>query len=224
MNAALILSALLMGLGGAWHCALMCGPLCAARPGWGLMVGRSLGYAAVGATLASAASWGANFVVKGGAGPWSPWLTVWAFAHAASLCLGIFLVWRGRQPLWLTHWAGAAQAPVKVVHWARTPVAGVPSAALGLAWGAMPCGLLQSAWILAALAPDACSGAAVMLAFSLSTAPALMAAPRLIGAIRRRYGDALLQARLTRLSGLLLAGASAWALGHGLWVHVRDVC
>lgn len=213
-----------MGLGGSWHCAFMCGPLCAAQPGWGLLIGRTVGYAAVGAAVASAASWGSEWTLKAGADLGSPWLTLWALAHAAAISLGVFLMWQGRQPLWLVRWGAAEQAPAAVVTWARARSGGVPSAAIGVAWAALPCGLLQSAWVLAALSPDAWGGAAVMVVFSLSTAPALVVAPVVVGLLRSRHDAAQWQVRLTRVSGLMLASASAWALSHGLWVHVRAVC
>jgi sulfite exporter TauE/SafE len=224
MDTTLVLTAALMGLGGSWHCALMCGPLCAARPGWGLLAGRTAGYAAVGAALASASSWGANVALNSGAGAWSPWLTAWALAHALALSLGLYLLWQGRQPLWLARWGAAERTSVTVLRGPRHGLKGLPPLVTGLAWVALPCGLLQSAWVLAALSPHAATGAAVMVAFSLSTAPGLFAAPVLIAHLRRQPDAGAWQLRLTRLSGLLLAVASSWSLGHGLWVRVREVC
>jgi len=63
-----------------------------------------------------------------------------------------------------------------------------------------------------------------MVVFSLGSAPGLFLAPVLIQHLRRRSDAQAWQGRITRLCGLLLAAACAWALGHGLWVHVRDVC
>jgi hypothetical protein len=70
-----------------------------------------------------------------------------------------------------------------------------------------------------------------MAVFSLASAPGLLAAPMLLAALQGARGRSSTSAlspdwsvRLTRLSGLMLSAASAWALGHGLWVHVRDVC
>ncbi|MFM8510416.1 MAG: sulfite exporter TauE/SafE family protein, partial [Betaproteobacteria bacterium] len=193
---------------------------------------------------AGASSWGSGFVLRGAAGAWSPWLTLWALAHAAALSLGLFLLWRGRQPAWLARWAMADRAPAAVVRWVPLPSpaasAAAPQAAsaatsvtrpahllLGLAWALLPCGLLQSAWVVAALSSHAAGGAAVMLVFSLCSAPGLLAAPLLGAAWHRRRDDPSWRSRLvimTRLSGLLLALASAWALGYGLWAQVFDVC
>lgn len=233
MDGALVATAALMGLGGAWHCALMCGPLVSCGTGaagkrqtlWWLM-GRTVGYTAVGAALASAASWGSNFVLRGGAGPLSPWLSVWALAHAAALSLGVFLLWQGRQPLWLATLGQRSVTTSPAVVWVGRQPSGWPLAAGGLAWAALPCGLLQSAWVVAALAPSAWAGAASMAAFSLASAPGVLLGPALLAAWRRRPASAAVdwRSRLTRLSGLLLCLASGWALGHGLWVHMRDFC
>lgn len=198
--------------------------MCAARPGWGLLAARTVSYAAVGGALASASAWGTGWVFNSSASAWSPWLTVWALAHAAALCLGLFLLWQGRQPLWLVRWRAAEGVGVTMLKGATPGTRSLPPVVTGLAWAALPCGLLQSAWVLAALSPHAATGAAVMVAFSLSTAPGLFAAPVLIAQLRRRPDAARWQPRLTRLSGLMLALASGWSLGHGLWNRVREVC
>lgn len=243
MDGVLIATAALMGLGGAGHCALMCGPIVGAcqsgvrsagrgsAPTLWWLVGRTLGYSAVGAAMASASSWGAHFVLKGGAGPWSPWLTVWALAHAAAFSLGVFLMWQGRQPLWLATLGRRARPSGSRVTWVGRGPAGLPLVVSGVAWAALPCGLLQSAWVVAALAPGAWAGATSMAAFSIASAPGLLAAPVLltvlqgVGRPSNPSGRTVdWPARLTRVSGLMLSAVSAWALGHGLWVHVRDVC
>lgn len=229
-------TAALMGLGGAWHCALMCGPLVSCGTGaagrhqalWWLL-GRTVGYAAVGAALASAVSWGSHFVLRGGVGPLSPWLTVWALGHSAALSLGLFLLWKGRQPLWLATLGRRAVNTHQAVAWVGRRPSGWPMAAGGLAWAALPCGLLQSAWLVAALAPSAWGGASSMAAFSLASAPGVLMGPALLAACRGRAANTEADwrsrlTRLTRLSGLMLCSASAWALGHGLWTHVRDFC
>ncbi|HSI57651.1 MAG TPA: sulfite exporter TauE/SafE family protein, partial [Ideonella sp.] len=100
MTWALTLSALLMGLAGSWHCAVMCGATSAAvqracsRGGrsapawWGFQLGRLLGYALAGAAVA------ASVAVLAQIGQWSPVLRpIWALAHAAALSLGLWLLW-----------------------------------------------------------------------------------------------------------------------------------
>lgn len=253
----LMASAAAMGLAGSWHCALMCGPLCAAIPrvapqpsaplvtaqasaGFtsvalrrsislsaqqvAMLVGRLLGYAAGGAALAAAASWGGGVILGAGGQGGSLGFTLWALAHAAALSLGLCLVVTGRQPRWWTGRARAGEGSPAVLRWVHR----VPSTSswglAGFAWVLLPCGLLQSALVLATLASGGAAGAAVMVAFALSSAPGLLAAPALIHRIARGQGDGRLKVRLARLSGALLVLASAWTLGHGLWVQVRDYC
>jgi sulfite exporter TauE/SafE len=89
----------------------------------------------------------------------------------------------------------------------------------------LPCGLLQSALVMAALGNSALAGASVMAAFALASSPGLMAAPWLFRALGRFGGGGDAQRRLlTRLSGLLLAAASGWALTHGLWARFLAWC
>ena len=92
--------------------------------------------------------------------------------------------------------------------------------AFGLAWIAWPCGLLYSALALAAMANGPLGGAAVMGAFALASMPALAAAPLLLGRLAGAKG----RAWSVRVAGVLLAGASAWALGHGVWERALAWC
>lgn len=230
MEWTLITTAALMGLAGSWHCAVMCGPLCSAHPSLGWLIGRTLGYASAGALLASAGAWASDFVLRGGAGPLSPWLTLWALAHAAALSLGMWLLIRGQQPQWLAVLGPRQAQPLPVVRWLGlqpvipAPTVQVAGALTGLAWVLLPCGLLQSALVVAALAPHAPAGAAVMAAFSVATTPGLLLAPALRRRLQGEGRSPQWQERLTRASGLLLVAASGWALSHGLWEHVRDYC
>ncbi len=229
MDLTLVLTAAALGLGGAWHCALMCGSLCGSQPQKAWLLGRTLGYAVAGALIAAATSWGSHFVLRGGAGAWSAWLTLWAMAHAAALALGLFMLWQGRQPAWLSRiGAAVTTAGPQPLRWRRSVQGGASPSLLGLGaglgWVMLPCGLLQSALVVAALAPGAATGAAAMAAFSLASAPGLLVGPAVLAGLRRRAGAARWQIRLTRLSGLMLSAASLWALAHGLWTHVREVC
>ena len=228
----MLLSALMMGLAGSVHCLAMCGPASAAvvrscggpRPAqvWaGFHIGRILGYALAGAVAASSVT----LLVR--LGLWSPVLRpLWVLAHLAALGLGLWLAWTGRQPGWLERIgrtdprAAAGTAP----GWQaiRGPLRG---AVVGSIWFAWPCGLLQSALIVAALANGPLAGAAVMAVFALASATALGFGPLLWQRLGRR--DPLggrLSGWVTRLSGVALAGASAWALGHDLWLKVAAYC
>jgi hypothetical protein len=84
---------------------------------------------------------------------------------------------------------------------------------MGLCWTFLPCGLLYSALLVAAMSGQALDGAAVMALFALGSGVSLLLGPwlwlRLRGA--GRSGD-----WGVRLAGLALAGSSAWALWLGL--------
>jgi sulfite exporter TauE/SafE len=224
VSVALIGAGLLMGLAGSPHCALMCGAPCAAvvrscggeRPAralWAWHLGRVLAYAAAGAISAASvgfvAQWsGASAVLR----------PVWTMLEAAVLITGLMLLWQGRLPRWVD---ATAQNVGRVVRM-QGPVSrrnggggggggGVRRAGLiGLAWVGMPCGLLWGALAVSVLADGALQGAAVMASFALGSAIGLLGAPWLWMRLAR-----LPHAGALRLAGALLAGGSAWALGHG---------
>lgn len=230
MDLALAFTALLLGLAGSVHCVAMCAAPSAAavractgagrgRDAWSAFhVGRLVGYALAGAVAAASvgalARWSA----------WSPALRpLWTLLHIAALALGLWLLVRGRQPEWLERVGRGAQRSAAPAGSGWQRVHGPAKAgAAGLAWVAWPCGLLQSALMVAALANSAAGGAAVMGVFAVASAPALGLAPWLWGRWASGQGASaqVLSARVTggavRVAGGLLAAASAWALGHDL--------
>lgn len=185
----LLLTAFLMGLGGMVHCASMCGAACAvAFPSgvsWKALSGRALGYAALGAIAAAAAGWVSQ---------WSREVAmlkpVWMMLQLAAVLLGLMLLLQGRVPARLDEMGRALYQRLqrgwfarqgRLPAWSRPalPVLG------GLAWALLPCGLLYSALVVAALAPTPASGALVMLAFALPSAVGVWSAPFLLNWIRR---------------------------------------
>jgi len=230
MDQALILSAVLMGLAGTPHCLAMCGAACAAASGGqasrlgAFHLGRLVAYAAAGAV--AAASVGSLAAVGQAVGALRP---LWTLVHTAALGLGLFLLWQGRQPAWMER-LGRSRSdevphrPGERWHAIRGPAR---SAGIGLVWVAWPCGLLQSALLVAALANSAAAGALVMAGFAAASAAGLVLGPalwwRLAGG-RAAAGLALSPALAVRLAGAALALASAWALGHGLWMRVIAWC
>ena len=234
MNEALILSAVLMGLAGTPHCLAMCGAACTAVSGGGqtrllaaFHLGRLLSYAAAGAVVA--ASVGSLAALGQSVAVLRP---LWTLVHSAALVLGLYLLWRGHQPAWMAQ-LGNARAPAALAHrgqqW-QTIKAPARSAGVGLAWVAWPCGLLQSALLVAALANTPVQGAAVMAAFALASGLGLVAGPilwsRLAGGRGFGLGSWALAADVwaVRLAGLMLAAASAWAMGHGAWASALAWC
>ena len=228
MDLALILSAGLLGLVGAPHCTAMCSAPCAAvtrRCGAGtprsalagFMTGRLLGYAAGGAAVAT------GVLAFGALGRFAPVLRpLWTVVHAAALALGLWLLCTGRQPAW---WNGTARVPAPVSAalpggWQRMR-APTRAGVAGAMWLALPCGLLQSALLIAALASTAMHGAAAMAAFAITSSVGLGVYPALCST---RMSGARASAWAVRVAGLALAVTSGWALGHGLWQRVADFC
>ncbi len=191
MLISLMLAGFLMGLGGAPHCAAMCGAACSVFfprgvPVWSL-VGRCLSYALLGAVAAASAglvsSWGRQFSVL------QPF---WVMAQAAAFGLGLWLLVTGRMPALLEQWgqgvfqqarqrwlATAASRPRWMQQGWLPPLIG------GMGWALLPCGLLYAAVMTAALAPHPFGGALVMLSFALPGALGVWAAPALLARLRR---------------------------------------
>jgi hypothetical protein len=216
MQLSLAVTALVMGLAGGPHCIAMCGAACAGigqaaaprgtRAISVFLLGRLLGYAALGA-LAAATMQGLG------------WLTIqsaalrpaWTMVHVAAVLLGLLLLVQARQPLWLEVGARRVWARVR----AATQSLGLAAPlGLGVAWALLPCGLLYSALMVAALAGSVGGGAGVMALFALGSGVSLWAGPwlllRLGGDGRGAWG--------MRLAGLALVLTSGWGLWMGL-VH-----
>jgi sulfite exporter TauE/SafE len=93
------------------------------------------------------------------------------------------------------------------------------AAGVGAAWVALPCGLLQSALVVAALGSSAWEGALVMACFALGSGISLWWGPAMWTTLTRRLGRGEGFGRLgpvhaVRLAGVMLALGSAWAIGH----------
>ncbi len=260
MDWPLIASAALLGLAGIPHCAAMCSAPCAAAMGHGsgstllvFQAARILSYATAGALVASGMA--ALAALAQSVAVLRP---LWTLLHVAALALGLVLLWRGRQPAWMARgvWQAKAQPLVWVAastgsrtsshtsshtssrtsghtsgrtSWVgRAPARGAVAGSLWVFW---PCGLLQSALLLAALTSGPSSGAAAMATFALASSAGLWWAPWLRQRGRRVSGRAnptavnpQWQERWVRLGGLMLVLASSWALGHGLWPRVAAWC
>ncbi len=225
MQSSLALTALTMGLVGGPHCIAMCGAACAGlgQTGqvnttnhlamWLFQVGRVLGYATLG-TLAAASLQGLGWLT----GQSVALRPVWSLFHVACTVLGLTLLWLGRQPIWLettgrriwqharsfTHRGGSA-APLL----------------MGVLWALLPCGLLYSALMVAALTSKPFDGAVVMALFAAGTSVSLMAGPWLWLRLRGRGGP---DRWGMRLAGLALAASSAWALWMGLVHNTAPWC
>ncbi len=225
MDIALVISALMLGLAGTPHCAAMCGAACtAATRGGGAAqatfhLSRVAGYALAGAVAASSVG------LLSALGQLSPAVRpLWTLAHAAALALGLWLLWNGRQPAWVENLGRATRHAVPDAQGWQRMRAPLRAGAAGSLWVAWPCGLLQSALVVAALANSALGGAAVMAAFGIVTAAGLVLGPWIWLRLGGPAGAAMAGTWATRAAGALLAGASAWALGHDLVPRVIAYC
>lgn len=207
MLTSLLAAALLMGLAGSPHCAAMCGAGCSAVAGTprrrlAFHTGRLGGYALLGAL--SAGSAGALRTLAGQLTLLAPF---WAMVHVALVLLGASLLWLGAQPAWLD---GVAE---RVWRRVRLHTLGVDSVrfplAAGALWTLLPCGLLWSAAMLAALANSAAEGALVMVVFAASSAIGLGVASSLLQRVRRHQAAA---PWAVRMAGLAVMAGSGWAL------------
>ena len=214
MQTSLALTALIMGLAGGPHCVAMCGAACAGighaagvqqnRALLSFQLGRWLGYSLTGGLAA--------FSVQA-----LGWLTVesvalrpvWSMLHVAAMVLGLLLIWQAKQPVWLDQSAQNLWAKIRKLNLNMGKVAPV---GVGVLWAFMPCGLLYSALMVAALTGNALEGALTMACFALGSGLSLGLAPWLLLKLKS-LGDG---AWGIRLAGLALAITSGWALWMGL--------
>jgi len=227
MDLGLLAAAVLMGAAGTPHCAVMCGTPCAAllrrcggaapgHSGAAFFAGRMAGYAAAGALAAG--SLGALAELARLAPVLRP---LWALFHAAVFALGLWMVFTGRVPERAFGRAAARpRTAAPAGGWQRMS-GPLRAGAAGSAWGLMPCGLLQSALLVAALASTPAQGALAMAGFAAASGAGVLAPLTLLGP--RAFGGSA-RAGFTRAAGVLLAASSGWALGHGLWERVAALC
>ncbi|MCW5636865.1 MAG: sulfite exporter TauE/SafE family protein [Rubrivivax sp.] len=252
MEAAIVASTFMLGLAGAPHCTAMCAAPCAALVGRdggagaqvAFHLARIAGYAAAGAV--AAAGVGTLGVLAALAPALRP---LWVVVHAGFLALGLWLLWRGRQPAFLARFgrrgalapaavaggvqpamlqpsmAGAGWQPMSAPASAARPPGGatVRAGVAGARWFAWPCGLLQSALLVAALASTAAGGALAMAAFAAASSLGLLFAPALWSRLGRA-GTGRAEQWALRAAGALMAAMSGWALTSGIWHRVAEFC
>lgn len=216
MQNSLALTALLMGLAGGPHCVAMCGAACAGlgqaageRKLQALSVfqlGRLIGYSLLGA-LAAISVQGLGWLTTQSAAL----RPLWTLLHLAAMALGILLMLQARQPVWLDQSARRLWAKVRQFQARRSVLAPL---VVGVLWALMPCGLLYSALMVAALTGHATEGAMTMALFALGSSVGLWFGPWLWLRLQT-WGDG---AWGMRLAGAALFGVSAWGLWMGL-VH-----
>ena len=207
-----------MGLAGVPHCTAMCGTACAAAfprgvSAWALL-GRALGYACLGVVAATAAGlvsrWGQQVAML---------KPLWMMAQLAMVLLGAYMLFRGVMPARLEQAGKGLYVRLRAGWLARStrwPAAlrkGWPLLA-GLAWALLPCGLLYSALMVAALASRPWEGGLVMLVFALPSALGVWAAPALLSWLHgsREQGALISAGGAVPVIWMRADGASAQAL------------
>ena len=236
----LIGGALFMGLAGGGHCLAMCaapcalitrvpsaavqivhGPLQLPHKMWqvggrtlAFHAGRLTGYGVLGGVAALAMEQLAWFADRT-----SVLHPIWTLMHLAALAWGLMLMLQARQPQWVEK---AGRAVWRCAQPLLRRTSGV--AATGGLWALMPCGLLYSAVLMAALAGSPLLGVAVMVAFGAGSAAWMVLGPCLWhlvagakwGHFRERWG--------LRLAGAILLAVSIWALWMDLIVKPAQWC
>jgi len=212
MLASLLFSALLMGIAGGPHCLAMCGSACmgvSRMPGHSargnlllFQTGRLTGYATLGAVAAlsmNALGWMADRATV-----LHPF---WSMLHIAAFIWGLWLMWRAKQPLWVSQ---TAQRIWQSMSGRTHALSGRLLAPLwlGMVWALLPCGLLYSALLVAMFTTGGLQGALVMAMFAIGGGLMLTAFPWLWSRLMGNWGRGL---------GLGIWGNWGRGLGLGIW-------
>lgn len=215
---AVLAAAATMGLLGSLHCSAMCGPLAAAgtsgssraRDIAGYLGGRFVAYATVGAVLGQL---GQHALCRL---PMHTAETLAVVLTAVPVGLhGLRLLWRRGPREALIPLRKRRENGLLQVLAGLMPRRGL---ALGLATALLPCGLLWSAWALAAATARPELGALAMATLAVCSVPGLVVP--IVGAdfLRRRLGSA---ARFARWEGLLWCALAVWLALRPLWVEAH---
>lgn len=217
-------AAFIAGVAGSAHCFAMCGGLAGAlgmRAHAKAATGRSAftnafsyhggrlgGYVLAGAIcgLLGATLQSILDVARMGA-----WLRVASGVLLLLIAVRMLSSWnplRSLETLGATFWRRLQP----LVQTTRTLNGNTHAVALGFLWGWLPCGLVYSMLLFAALSGQAIVGAAILLAFGLGTLPAMLSSTLLASQTQR-----LLHRRWPRLaSGVLLILLGVWTI----WVSL----
>jgi uncharacterized protein len=210
-------TALLAGLVGSSHCAAMCGGIATALGSvpagrtrrWPLLIyhaGRLTSYGIAGA-IAGAVGAAAGFAFA--TSRWSEILRLATAAMVVVIGLDIAMSGGGRARwLRLPERLGARlwRHIAPLAHEPRPRVRGYAARALvlGLLWGWLPCGLVYSVLLVAAVAGGALSGAVTMAAFGLGTVPAMAGLSYLGSRLPSPHGA------VARVLGAVLVACGLW--------------
>lgn len=215
----------MIGLLGSGHCVGMCGGIASAlgfatrgRRGVLLVCGYNLGriasYSMAGALAALAGYWGSSYLSLG------PALRI--AAGVILILMGLYLAGWWRVLVHLEKTGARLWRHIQPLGKKVMPVNSLAKAlALGMVWGWLPCGLVYTALVYAATSGSAVDGTAMMAAFGLGTAPAMIA-----GGVFSRSLAGFLQARPVRLlMALAMIVFGLWTLASvaAHWQHGSSV-
>jgi uncharacterized protein len=211
MTLSLLVAAIVIGLMGAGHCAVMCGPTTVAlivrspsqhRQPWAAHCGRIATYAALGA----AAAW---FTTETTQLLRQHWLkTAWFLLPnvllllSALYLLGFRFAYAPIESFGRRVWSSLGSARNFAAK--RRGVTG--DLMRGALWGMMPCAMVYSAIGIAVIAVEPWAAAAVMIVFGMSTLPVLLA----LGWVSSTALVQLQTPQVRQRLGLLLLALALW--------------
>jgi uncharacterized protein len=222
MQTALVATALLMGLAGGPHCLAMCGAACAGmgrssigvnhRAMWFFQLGRLVGYALLGGLSAfsmQSLGWlSVHFVAI---------RPVWTLLHVMAALMGLLLMWQARQPVWIEN---SARYVWRKLRGFTGDTSTATPLVIGALWAFLPCGLLYSALLVAALSGSVLEGAWTMALFAIGSGISLMAGPWLWLRLRQDGSGKW----AIRVAGILLFSMSSWTLWMGMVHNTAPWC
>jgi uncharacterized protein len=231
VNAIGLSAAFVAGLAGSAHCFAMCGGMAGAlglRPRgdthsqWQsaaiYQTGRLASYATMGFMVALFSAAPALVLSPHAVGIASAILRL--VGGILLLLLAFRVAWRRNPLLWVERMGTKVWRHLQPLAGKAATASGTRRAlALGLLWGWLPCGLVYSMLLFAALSAQPLHGAAIMTAFGLGTLPSMLASS-LVGT---RLQPMLARSNSRMLSALLLAVCGGWTIvaalqhaGHGM--------
>ena len=206
-QASVFLSTFFMGMMGGPHCIAMCGAPCAvistqgSRQIWQFHLGRILGYGILGGVAAYSVNnlaWLSNQTMS--------IHPLWTFFHGIIFVWGFVMLLYAKQPQWIDHIGESSWNTIqKLSKTLRS------NFLLGMLWSFMPCGLLYSALLVAALTLNILNGTISMMFFAAGTSISLIVSP--IIWLKIKNGKLWLnETQGMRIAGMLLMIAASWAI------------
>ncbi len=223
MNDALVMAAAaatLAGFAGSGHCLAMCGGMAGAL---GMRAGQSVGtahriYNASLYHVGRLSGYALAGAMAGAFGASTQWLLHSAsIIEAARILSGVLMLLVAARLALRWNLLGSIERlgarfwnllrPIAIRQASTPSPAG--SLLLGVLWGWLPCGLVYSMLLLAAMSQHAASGAAILFAYGVGTLPSMLGASLFAGGLQRLTARPAFRA----MSSLLLCAFGLWTIG-----------